>query len=107
MLIGHAGDITRFENRDRFAAYNGTGPVEFSSGDRTIHRLSRRGNRQLNHALHMAAVCQLRQPHSEGRAYFDRRVTQGKTNKEALRSLKRQISNAVYKSETRGRGRRP
>lgn len=47
--------------------------------------------------FHMVAVCQLRQPHSEGRAYFDRRVTQGKTKKEALRSLKRQISNAVFR----------
>jgi hypothetical protein len=51
----------------------------------------------LNHALHLAAVCQIRQPHSDGRAYFDRKVTEGKTKKEALRSLKRQISNAVYR----------
>lgn len=97
MLIGYAGDITRFGNRDRFAAYNGTAPVEFSSGGRTIHRLSQRGNRQLNHALHMAAICQLRQPHSEGRVYFDRRVAEGKTKKEAIRSLKRQISHAVFR----------
>jgi transposase len=97
MLIGHAGDITRFGNRDRFAAYNGTAPVEFSSGGRPVHRLSQRGNRQLNHALHMVDICQLRQPHSDGRAYFDRRVSAGKTKMEALRSLKRQISNAVYR----------
>jgi transposase len=51
----------------------------------------------LNHALHLAAVCQIRQPHSDGRAYFDRKLTEGKTKKEALRSLKRQISNAVYR----------
>ena len=62
-----------------------------------MHRLSQRGNRRLNHALHLAAVCQIRQPHSDGRAYFDRKVTEGKTKKEALRSLKRQISNAVYR----------
>lgn len=97
MLIGFTGDIARFENRDRYAAYNGTAPVEFSSGGRTVHRLSTRGNRQLNHALHMAAICQLRQPHSEGRAYFDRRVAEGKTKKEAIRALKRQISNTVYR----------
>ena len=97
MLIGYSGDITRFATRDRFAAYNGTAPVEFSSGGRTVHRLSQRGNRQLNHALHMAAICQLRQSHSDGRAYFDRRVGEGKTNKEALRALKRQISNTVYR----------
>ena len=97
LLIGYTGDIARFPNRDRYAAYNGTAPVEYSSGGRTIHRLSQRGNRQLNHALHMVAVCQLRQPHSDGRAYFDRRVGEGKTNKEALRALKRQVSNAVYR----------
>jgi transposase len=97
MLVGFTGDISRFANRDRYAAYNGTAPVEFSSGGRTVHRLSTRGNRNLNHALHMAAICQLRQPHSEGRAYFDRRVAEGKTKKEALRALKRQISNTVYR----------
>ena len=62
-----------------------------------MHRLSQRGNRRLNHALHLAAVCQIRQPHSDGRAYFDRKLTEGKTKKEALRSLKRQITNAVYR----------
>jgi transposase len=97
MLIGFTGDIDRFANRDRYAAYNGTAPVEFSSGGRTVHRLSTRGNRQLNHAIHMAAICQLRQPHSDGRAYVDRRVAEGKTKREAIRALKRQISNTVYR----------
>ncbi|MFN7149479.1 MAG: IS110 family transposase [Microthrixaceae bacterium] len=97
MLIGYTGDITRFANRDHYAAYNGTAPVEFSSGGRIVHRVSRRGNRQLNHALHMAAISQLRQPHSDGRAYFDRRVAEGKTSREALRALKRHLSNAVYR----------
>jgi transposase len=96
-LIGYTGDVGRFGNRDRFAAYNGTAPVEFSSGGRTVHRVSERGNRQLNHAIHMAAICQLRQPHSEGRAYFERKVAEGKTKKKAVRALKRQISNAVYR----------
>lgn len=96
-LIGYTGDVSRFPNSDRFAAYNGTAPVEFSSGGRTVHRLSERGNRQLNHAIHMAAICQLRQAHSDGRAYFERKVTEGKTKKEAVRALKRQISNAVYR----------
>ena len=96
-LIGYTGDVCRFRNRDQFAAYNGTAPVEFSSGGRIVHRLSERGNRQLNHAIHMAAICQLRQPHSDGRAYFERKVADGKTNKEAIRALKRQISNAVYR----------
>ncbi len=55
-----------------------------------------RGSRQLNHALHMAAVTQVRHAHSEGRAYYDRKVTEGKTHKEALRALKRRISDALY-----------
>jgi transposase len=97
-LIGYTGDVSRFGNKDRFAAYNGTAPVEFSSGGRVVHRVSERGNRQLNHAIHMAAaICQLRQPHSDGRSYFERKVTESKTKKEALRALKRQISNAVYR----------
>lgn len=97
ILIGYAGDVRRFRNRDQFAAYNGTAPVEYSSGGRVVHRLSQRGNRKLNHALHMGALCQIRQAHSEGRAYFDRKVAEGKTKKEALRSLKRKVSDAVYR----------
>jgi transposase len=96
-LIGYTGDAARFANRDQFAAYNGTAPVEVSSGGRVTHRLSRRGNRRLNHAIHMVAICQIRQRHSEGRAYFERKVDEGKTKKEAIRSLKRQISNTVYR----------
>ena len=96
-LIGYAGDVRRFANRDAFASYNGTAPVEFASGGRVVHRVSRRGNRRLNHALHMAAVTQIRNPGTEGRIYFERKVAEGKTKKEALRSLKRQISNAVYR----------
>lgn len=96
-LIGFTGDVRRFTNRDQYAAYNGTAPVEHSSGGRVVHRLSQRGNRRLNHALHLAAICQIRQTHSDGRAYFERKVADGNTNKEALRSLKRQISNTVYR----------
>ena len=62
-----------------------------------MHRLSPRGNRRLNHALHLAAICQIRQTHSDGRAYFDRKVADGKTKKEAVRALKRQVSNTVYR----------
>jgi hypothetical protein len=53
-------------------------------------------NRRLNHAIHMAAVTQVRQPHSEGRAYYDKKLSEGKTRKEALRALKRQVSDAVF-----------
>ena len=67
-----------------------------SSGPRKIYRLSRRGNRRLNHAIHMAAVTQIRHSHSEGRAYYDTKLAEGQTRKEALRSLKRQVSNAIF-----------
>ena len=96
-LIGYSGDVGRFANRDSFAAYAGIAPVERSSGGRVFHRLSLRGHRLLNNAIHMVAICQIRQPHSEGRAYFDRKVAEGKTKREALRSLKRHVSNAVYR----------
>jgi transposase len=96
-VIGHTGDVRRFANRDHFAAYAGVAPIEHSSGGRVAHRLSRRGNRKLNNAIHIAAISQIRQPHSNGRAYFDRKVAQGKTKREAVRSLKRQISNALYR----------
>ena len=52
-LIGYSGDIRRFANRDAYASYNGTAPIELSSGSRVVHRLSRRGNRKLNHNIHM------------------------------------------------------
>ena len=96
-VIGYTGDIRRFANRDHFAAYAGVAPIEHSSGGRVAHRLSRRGNRKLNNAIHIAAISQIRQPHSDGRAYFDRKVAEGKTKREAVRSLKRQISNALYR----------
>ena len=95
-VIGDVRDVSRFPGRDHFAAYNGTAPIEVSSGQRKTYRLSRRGNRRLNHAIHMAAVTQIRNKHSEGRAYFDRKLAEGKTRKEALRSLKRRVSDAVY-----------
>jgi len=95
-VIGDVRHVSRFPNRDHFAAYNGTAPIEVSSGGRKIYRLSRRGNRRLNHAIHMAAVTQIRYRHSPGRAYYDKKLAEGKTGKEALRCLKRQISDAIY-----------
>ena len=70
-VLGYVGNIARFPSRDHFAAYNATAPIEASSGNRKIHRLARRGNRQLNHALHMAAVIQIRNRGTAGRAYYD------------------------------------
>jgi transposase len=95
-VIGAVRDVARFPGPDHFAACNGTAPIEVSSGPRKIYRLSRRGNRRLNHAIHMAAVTQIRYRHSPGRAYYDRKLAEGKTPKEALRSLKRQLSDAIF-----------
>jgi transposase len=97
MLIGYSGDPTRFTTASRFAAYTGTAPVEFSSGGRITHRLSRRGNRRLNHALHIAAITQIRHPHSLGRCYYERKLAEGKTPREAIRSLKRRLSDVVWR----------
>jgi transposase len=96
VIIGAVADVTRFASRDRFAAYNGTAPVEVSSGNRKIYRLSLRGNRRINHAIHMAAITQIRHRHSDGRVFYDKKIAEGKTRKEALRALKRRISNAVF-----------
>jgi len=95
-LIGYTPPIERFDTADRYAAYNGTAPIEVSSGGKVRHRLSRRGNRTLNHAIHTAAITQISH-HTEGRVYYDKKLDEGKTNKEALRALKRRISNAVYR----------
>ena len=96
MLIGYSGDIRRFPTAGHYAAYNGTAPIELSSGGRTVHRLSRRGNRTLNHAIHLATVTQIRHRDSEGRVYYDAKIAAGKTKREALRALKRRVSDRVY-----------
>ena len=109
-IIGDIADVSRFPGRGHFAAYNGTAPVEVSSGNRKICRLSLRGNRRINHAIHMAAITQIRHKHSDGRAYYDKKLAEGKTHKEALRSLKRRISDAIYArllADARRAGQRP
>ena len=95
-IIGDASDVARFPGRDHFAACNGTAPVEVSSGNRKVHRLSLRGNRRINHAIHMAAITQISHKHSPGRAYYDKKIAEGRTHKDALRSLKRRISDTIY-----------
>jgi transposase len=96
VIIGDVRDTSRFRTRDHFASYNGTAPIEVSSGRRKVHRLSRRGNRRVNNAIHMAAVTQVSHRHSKGRAYYEKKLAEGKTPKEALRALKRQVSDAVF-----------
>ena len=95
-IIGDASGVARFPGRDHFAAYNGTAPVGVPSGNRKVHRLSLRGNRPINHAIHMAAITQISHKHSPGRAYYDKKIAEGRTRKDALRSLKRRISDAIY-----------
>jgi transposase len=94
-LLGDVGDITRFADRGRFASWNGTAPIDASSGDQKRHRLSRAGNRRINRVLHIMAINQLRSD-TEGRRYYDRKVAAGKTNMEAMRCLKRRLSDIVY-----------
>jgi transposase len=94
-LLADVGDIHRFADRDRFASWNGTAPLDASSGNQQRHRLSRAGNRRINRALHIMAVVQLRN-HTEGRAYFDARKAGGMPSMMAMRALKRRLSNVVF-----------
>jgi transposase len=95
IIIGRVGDIRRFPTSGHFARHNGTAPIEASSGPKKRHRLNPRGDRQLNHAIHMAAVTQVGHA-TNGRDYYLRKQAEGKTRKEAMRALKRRISDAVY-----------
>jgi transposase len=94
-LLVEVGDITRFPNRAHFASWNGTAPIDASSGDQVRHRLSRAGNRQINRVLHIMARVQIRNP-SEGRDYYERKKADGKAPMEAMRCVKRRLSDIVY-----------
>ncbi len=95
-VLADVGDVARFADRNRFASWNGTAPLDASSGEQTHHRLSRAGNRRMNRMLHIAAATQIRLD-TEGRAYYRRKLADGKTRMEAMRCLKRRISDAVYR----------
>jgi transposase len=96
LILAYVGEPTRFPTAARFASYNGTAPIEASSGPRKRHRLNPRGNCKLNHAMHLIAVTQIRHD-TAGRVYYQRKLAEGKTKKEALRALKRRISDAVWR----------
>lgn len=96
-VIGEVGDVARFRDRHQFASYNGTAPDDKGSAGRPVHCVNLKGNRRLNHAIHMAAITQIRNRRSPGRAYYDRKLAEAKTKKEALRCLKRRISDIVYR----------
>ena len=95
-ILADVGDIARFPDRNHFASWTGTAPIDASSGEQIRHRLSRAGNRRLNHVLYMAAFVQLRHD-TEGRAYYRRKLAAGKTPMEAMRCLKRRLSDVVYR----------
>jgi transposase len=95
-VLGYSSDIARFATAGHYARYNATAPIEASSGPVIRHRLNPRGNRQLNHVIHMIAVTQVRHD-TPGRAYYLRKQAEGHSRKEAMRALKRRISDAVYR----------
>jgi len=95
-ILADVGDVARFADRNRFASWTGTAPLDASSGEQIRHRLSRAGNRRANHVIHIAAVSQLR-VEGPGRAYYRRKLAAGKTPMEAMRCLKRRISDAIYR----------
>ena len=97
-ILGTVGDVARFPTKAHFASYAGTAPVEASSGKVVRHnRLSLGGNRKLNYALHIAATSQARSD-APGGSYYRKKIDEGKSRKEALRCLKRGVSDAVFRS---------
>jgi len=104
-ILSRVGDITRFRSTAAFATYTGTAPIEVSSGDVIRHRLSRAGDRQLNSCLHVMALVQVRN-HTEGHAYFLRKRAEGKSKQEAMRCLKRRLSDLVYRQMIRDHDQR-
>ncbi len=95
-VLADVGDIARFADRNRFASWTGTAPLDASSGEQNRHRLSRAGNRRMNHMIHIAAVTQIRLD-TEGRTYYRHKRAAGKKPMEAIRCLKRRISDVVYR----------
>jgi transposase len=94
--LADVGHVARFADRNRFASWTGTAPIEASSGEIVRHRLSRAGDRRMNHVIHIAAATQIRLD-TPGRAYYRRKLAAGKTRAEAMRCLKRRISDAIYR----------
>jgi len=96
-LVAEVADVRRFRSKDAFARHNGTAPLPVWSGNHVRHRLSRTGNRQLNAAIHRIAVTQMR-IHQPARDYLERRIAMGNTKTEALRALKRRLSDVVFRA---------
>jgi transposase len=98
-IVAEAARITRFPSEGHFARYAGTAPIPASSGARHRQRVNRRGNRQLNAAVHRIAVTQIRM-HNPARDYVARKRAEGKSKTEAIRALKRHITRVVFKAMT-------
>jgi transposase len=96
-ILARSGAVSRFRSGSAFASYCGAAPIEVSSGDVQRHRLSRAGDRQLNYALHVMAMAQIKRP-TPGRDYYQRKRAAGKTRKEAMRCLKRRLADVVYRT---------
>ncbi|WP_037353482.1 IS110 family transposase [Amycolatopsis orientalis] len=99
-LLGRTGRASRFPTAAAFAVHAGAAPVEIASADKTRHRLSRRGDRRLNNALHTIALTQARMPGTRGRVYYDAKIAEGKTRNEAMRCLKRRLADHVWRVMT-------
>lgn len=95
-IVAETGDVTKIRSQSAFAMLTGTAPLQASSGATSRHRLNRRGNRQLNHALHYMALVQYRS-HPAAYAYIERKRAEGKSFKEAMRCLKRHLAKIVYR----------
>jgi transposase len=96
-LLGRTRRASRFATASAFASYAGVAPVKVASADRARHRLPRGGDRQLNHALHIVALTQVRMRGSSGRGYYDTKIAAGKTANEAMRCLKRRLADHVWR----------
>jgi transposase len=96
-IVGESAGATRFRSRAAFARWNGTAPIPVWSGNSNRHRLTRGGNRQINAALHRIAITQLRGVGTIGRDYVERRMSGGDTKTEALRLLRRRLSDEVFR----------
>nr|WP_277835200.1 IS110 family transposase [Rhodococcus sp. D2-41] len=105
-ILARTGNPFRFPTEAAFACYAGTAPVEVASADNNRHRLSRAGDRILNSAIHVVALSQARTPSSEGHAYYQRKLAEGKSQREAQRCLKRQVTRKLWRTMCQDQGRR-
>ena len=100
-IIGRTGRASRFPNAAAYANYTGVAPIEVASADSSRHRLSRHGDRELNSALHTVAMVQIRMTSSAGRSYYDKKIAEGKSPREAKRCLKRRLADLCWRTMTR------